>query len=130
MRIHRKLGLGLLESATKPVWYSNCEKWAFASNSKKHFPDLRHCKVGMWVSSRPGGRQQSRVELKCKEALHPVDHAQVLSHLRLLGLQMGLLINFQVVVLKDGVRRIVNQSDGNLESQSARRKSAEDAEKI
>jgi hypothetical protein len=30
------------------------------------------------------------VEIKCKEALHPVDHAQVLSHLRLLGLQVGL----------------------------------------
>jgi len=70
------------------------------------------------------------VELKCKETLHPVDHAQVLSHLRLLGLQMGLLINFHVVVRKDGVRRIVNQCDENLESQSARRKSPEDAEKI
>ena len=69
------------------------------------------------------------VELKCKEALHPVDHAQVLSHLRLLGLQVGLLINFHVVVLKDGVRRIVNHYDEDLESQSAQRKSAEDAEK-
>lgn len=61
---------------------------------------------------------------------HPGDHAQVLSHLRLLGLQVGLMINFHVVVLKDGVRRIVNQCGENLESQSARRKSAEDAEKI
>jgi hypothetical protein len=70
------------------------------------------------------------VELKCKEALHPADHAQVLSHLRLLGLQIGLLINFHVVALKDGVRRIVNHYDENLESQSSRRKSAENAEKI
>jgi hypothetical protein len=53
----------------------------------------------------------------------------VLSHLRLLGLQVGLLINFHVVVLKDGVRRIVNHYDEDLESQSAQRKSAEDAEK-
>ena len=67
------------------------------------------------------------VELKCKEALHPVDHAQVLSHLRLLGLRVGLLINFHVV-LKDGVRRIVHHYDENLESQSSRRKSAEDGE--
>jgi hypothetical protein len=50
--------------------------------------------------------------------------------LRLLGLQVGLLINFHVVVLKDGVRKIVNHYDENPESQSARRKSAEDAEKI
>jgi GxxExxY protein len=69
------------------------------------------------------------VELRCKEALHPVDHAQVLSHLRSLGLQVGLLINFHVVGLKDGVRRIVNHYNENLESQSAQRKSAEDAEK-
>jgi GxxExxY protein len=48
------------------------------------------------------------VELKCKEALHPVDHAQLLSHLRLLNLQVGLLINFHVVVLKDGITRLVN----------------------
>lgn len=69
------------------------------------------------------------VEVKCKEALHPVDHAQVLSHLRLLGLQIGLLINFHVVMLKDGIRRIVNNYEDNLKSQSAQRTSAEDAEK-
>ena len=48
------------------------------------------------------------VELKCKEALHPVDEAQLLSHLRLLNLPLGLLINFHVVLLKDGVKRLVN----------------------
>lgn len=48
------------------------------------------------------------VELKCKEALHPVDEAQLLSHLRLLNLPLGLLINFHVMVLKDGVRRLAN----------------------
>ena len=48
------------------------------------------------------------VELKCKEALHPVDSAQLLSHLRLLNLPVGLLINFHVVLLKDGIHRVVN----------------------
>jgi len=48
------------------------------------------------------------VEIKCKEALHPIDWAQILSHLRLLNLQVGLLINFHVVVLKDGIKRVVN----------------------
>jgi hypothetical protein len=43
---------------------------------------------------------------------------------------VGLLINVHVVVRKDGVRKIVNHYDENPESQSARRKSAEDAEKI
>jgi GxxExxY protein len=48
------------------------------------------------------------VELKCKEAIHPVDEAQLLSHLRLLNIQVGLLINFHVVLLKDGIKRMVN----------------------
>jgi len=48
------------------------------------------------------------VEVKCKEAIHPVDPAQLLSYLRLLDLQVGLLINFHVVALKDGVKRMVN----------------------
>jgi iron complex transport system substrate-binding protein len=48
------------------------------------------------------------VELKCKETLHPVDEAQLLSHLRLLNLPIGLLINFHVLVLKDGIKRMVN----------------------
>lgn len=48
------------------------------------------------------------VELKCKDALHPVDQAQLLSHLRLLNISVGLLINFHVVLLKDGIRRLVN----------------------
>jgi GxxExxY protein len=48
------------------------------------------------------------VELKCKDALHPVDEAQLLSHMRLLNLQVGLLINFHVAVLRDGIKRMVN----------------------
>jgi len=48
------------------------------------------------------------LELKCKDALHPVDEAQILSHLRLLNLKVGLLINFHVAILKDGIKRMVN----------------------
>lgn len=48
------------------------------------------------------------VELKCKESLHPVDRAQLLSHMRLLKVSVGLLINFHVTILKDGITRLVN----------------------
>src|SRR5206468_11245121 len=48
------------------------------------------------------------VELKSKEALRPVDEAQLLSHLRLLNIPVGLLINFHVALLRDGIRRMVN----------------------
>ena len=48
------------------------------------------------------------VETKCKEVMHPVDVAQLLSYLRLLEIPVGLLIDFHVVLLKDGVKRLVN----------------------
>lgn len=48
------------------------------------------------------------IETKCKDALHPIDEAQLLSHLRLLKIPVGLIINFHVVVLKDGIKRMVN----------------------
>ena len=48
------------------------------------------------------------VELKAKTTIHPVDKAQTLSHLRLLGLRVGLLINFHEEKLVGGVSRIIN----------------------
>ena len=48
------------------------------------------------------------VELRAKSAIHPMDKAQTLSHLRLMSLRVGLLINFHEVKLVDGVNRIVN----------------------
>jgi GxxExxY protein len=46
--------------------------------------------------------------MQSQRELHPIDKAQVLSHLRLTGLQVGILINFHELVLKDGIHRIVN----------------------
>ena len=48
------------------------------------------------------------VELKAVDALRSVHRAQVLSYLRVTGLELGLLINFNVGVLKDGVRRLIH----------------------
>jgi GxxExxY protein len=48
------------------------------------------------------------VELKCNERLLPVHDAQLLTYLRLTGCPIGLLINFNVPKLKDGIRRLLN----------------------
>ncbi len=48
------------------------------------------------------------VEVKCVEAVHPVHQAQLLSYLRLSGRNVGLLINFHVARLKDGIQRMVD----------------------
>jgi GxxExxY protein len=48
------------------------------------------------------------VEVKSVEALAPIHEAQTISYLRLSGCKLALLINFNVVVLKDGIRRFIN----------------------
>jgi GxxExxY protein len=48
------------------------------------------------------------VEVKCVEKFAPVHRAQMLTYLKLTGCPVGLLINFNVTVLKDGIRRVVN----------------------
>ena len=51
------------------------------------------------------------VELKAVEKLEPIHKAQLLSYLKLSGCKVGLLINFNVKILKDGIHRIVNDLD-------------------
>ena len=109
IKIHRKLGPGLLESA-----YEACLAYELRLIGKRV---ERQKPVPLYYESVKldcGFRADLvvdgtlSVELKCKEALHPVDEAQLLSHMRLLNLPLGLLINFHVVLLKDGIKRLVN----------------------
>jgi GxxExxY protein len=51
------------------------------------------------------------VEVKCVQTIHPVHEAQLLSYLRLSGKHVGLLINFHVARLKDGIKRMVDGRD-------------------
>ena len=47
------------------------------------------------------------LELKAVDSIHPIHHAQVLNYLKATGLQLGLLMNFNVEQMKDGIKRIV-----------------------
>ena len=109
IRLHRKLGPGLLESAYEACLAHELEESGFHVQRQKAVP-LVYKKVKLECGFRADLVVDGKVvvEIKCKEALHPVDHAQLLSHLRLLNIQVGLLINFHVVQLKDGIKRIVN----------------------
>jgi GxxExxY protein len=101
IKVHRKLGPGLLESA-----YEAC----LARVERQKPVPLFYGAVQMDCGFRADLVIEGRVvvELKCKDAIHPVDEAQLLSHLRLLNIPVGLLINFHVVLLRDGIRRMVN----------------------
>jgi len=109
IKVHRKLGPGLLESAYEACLAHEIEKLGLRMEQQKAVP-LIYETVKLECGFRADLVVEGRVvgELKCKEGLHPVDEAQLLSHLWLLNIPVGLLINFHVVLLKDGIRRMVN----------------------
>jgi GxxExxY protein len=109
IKIHRRLGPGLLESAYEACIAHELQLAGMRVERQKPVPlfyDTVKLECGFRADLVVEGRVV--VELKCKEALHPVDEAQLLSDLRLLNIPVGLLINFHVVLLKDGIRRMVN----------------------
>ena len=134
IKIHRTLGPGLLESAYESCLAHELDLVGLHVDRQKAVPLIYHS-VKLDCGFRADLVVEGRVavELKCKDQLHPVDYAQTLSHIRLLGLQVGLLINFHVVKLKDGIKRIVNNYEEgskvkSIESQRSQRTAAEDAE--
>jgi GxxExxY protein len=109
IKVHRKVGPGLLESAYEACLAFELQQLGLHVDRQKMVP-LVYAAVKLECGFRADLVVNGRlvVECKCKEALHPVDGAQLLSHLRLLGIPVGLLINFHVVLLKDGIKRVVN----------------------
>ncbi len=108
-KVHRALGPGLLESA-----YVHCLlhelKMTRLSVLHQHPLPLRYgdvqldagYRLDLWVENR------LIVEVKAVEELHPIHTAQLLTYLKLTGNRLGLLINFNEILLRDGVRRIAN----------------------
>ncbi len=108
IEVHKRLGPGLLESA-----YEAC---------LAHEPNLRNLKVDQQVAVLVIYRESKLecgyridllvegrivVELKSIGSLAPIHEAIILTYLRLSGHRIGLLINFNVAILKDGVRRFI-----------------------
>jgi GxxExxY protein len=120
MKVHTALGPGLLESAYEACVAYELEKMGLRVERQKPIP-LVYEEVKLDCGFRADLLVEGQViaEIKAKEALHPIDQAQVLSHLRLLGLPVGLLINFHVLHLKDGIKRMVNGYQGPSPRDSA-----------
>ena len=109
IEVHKRLGPGLLESAYRICLAYELRKRGFDVVEEHPVPvvyDDVKLECGFRADMVVSG--QVVVELKAKSVIHPVDKAQVLSHLRLLNLRFGLLINFHEERLVDGVSRIVN----------------------
>lgn len=119
IKVHRRLGPGLLESAYEACLAHELEQSGFRVQRQRAVPLVyESVKLDCGFRADLVVNGEVVVEIKCKEALHPVDHAQLLSHLRLLDLRVGLLINFHVLLLKDGIKRIVNHYEPPLDPES------------
>ena len=108
IEVHRRLGPGLLESAYRVCLAYELRKRGFNVVEEQPVPVV-YDEIKLECGFRADLIVNSLVvvELKAKSSIHPIDRAQTLSHLRLLDLRFGLLINFHVERLVDGVDRFV-----------------------
>ena len=112
IRVHRGLGPGLLESAYEACLEYELSKRAIPVRRQVPLP-VRYDSVTLDVGYRLDMLidDQLIVETKCVERLDRVHMAQVMTYLRLSRIRVGLLINFNEALLKNGLRRIVSNYD-------------------
>ncbi len=107
IEVHRHLGPGFLEGAYEEALVVELGLRGIPFERQKPVPvhyKEHHVGEGR-VDLLVGG--ELLVELKAVEALAPIHKAQVISYLKAMGFHLGLLINFNVPVLRDGVQRVV-----------------------
>ncbi len=111
LKVHRALGPGLLESAYKEcLCYELC-KLGLKVEKEKTLP-LIYEEIKLEAGYRIDLLVENKLvlEIKSVDALHDIHMAQTLTYLKLSGCKLGLLINFNSLLFKDGVRRIINGS--------------------
>lgn len=109
LKIHQILGPGLLESAYEECLFYELKKYNLKVEKQKQLP-LVYEEVNLDAGYRIGIIIEDKfiVEIKSVEALNDVHLAQLITYLRLSNCKLGLLINFNVNLLKNGVRRVIN----------------------
>lgn len=108
-RIHTSLGPGLLESVYEVVLAYELEKRGLRAVRQQAVPVIyQDTRIEMGFRADLVVEDLVIVEIKSVEALAPVHKKQLLTHLRLSGKRLGLLINFNVALIKDGITRIAN----------------------
>jgi GxxExxY protein len=106
IEVHRALGAGLLESSYRECLCRELALRGIAFQREYRLP-LQYKGIRLECGYRIDILVSGLivVEIKAVEALAPIHEAQLLTYMRLGGWKVGLLINFNVVVLKDGIRR-------------------------
>jgi GxxExxY protein len=108
--VHRALGPGLLESAYEACLAHELAERGLAIERQKALPVIyRGVQVDCGYRIDLLVERDVVVELKAVDRLEPIHEAQLLSYLKLSGCRVGLLISFNVKMLKNGIRRMVNE---------------------
>ncbi|HTA83079.1 MAG TPA: GxxExxY protein [Bacteroidia bacterium] len=110
IKIHKTLGPGLLESAYEECLYYELTKTELFIERQKAIP-LIYEEVKMECGYRADivANKQVILEIKSVEGLNDIHLAQILTYLKLANCKVGLLINFNVLKLTDGIKRVVNK---------------------
>lgn len=109
INVHRALGPGLLESAYESCLIYDLGQADLKVEQQKPIPVVyRNVKLECGYRLDLMVENEVVVEIKSVEKLLPIHKAQLMSYLKLSDCRVGLLINFNVEVLKDGLQRIVN----------------------
>ncbi len=108
-QIHKQYGPGLFESVYEEIFCYECNKLNLPVIRQKGIKVI-HDGVDMGIGFIPDVIVGEKViiELKSIETLAEVHYKQLLTYLKLTGLKLGLLVNFKVPLIKDGIHRIVN----------------------
>jgi GxxExxY protein len=111
IQVHRVLGPGLLESAYEACLAFELKKRGLRIEQQKPLPPVYdQVKLDCGYRIDLLVEEAVVVEVKSVDALAPIHEAQVISYLKLSGCKVALLMNFNVLQLKDGLRRFINGS--------------------
>ena len=107
--IHTKLGPGLLESVYEEVMSYELERLGLSVERQKAVPVIwDELKMNLGFRADIVVNNKVIIELKSVETIAPVHPKQLLTYLKISGLKLGLLINFNEKLIKTGITRIVN----------------------
>ncbi len=107
--VHKELGPGLLESAYEYSLLKEFElRNIFARNQVQVKLFYKGYDTGKYYSIDILVENEIVIEIKCADVLHPVYTAQLISYLKLSQKKLGFLVNFHVPLIKDGIKRFVN----------------------
>lgn len=108
-KIHTILGPGLLESVYEEVLSHELIKRGLIVERQKGIPVIyENLKMELGFRADLFVENKVIIELKSIDAIAPVHSKQLLTYLKLTGLKLGLLVNFNEALIKDGIKRIVN----------------------